>query len=272
MGNTLSLQDYLGTSLPGVVAAYLDPSGGDAITEPWIALCGVELHSDNSLTLVFSEPHALQVDQRLTVHLDDRTGVAEYDADLGVHRTSYKGLVEHVGKRRVIVTPIDYELWYSGRIVSRYRALGYEHPHDTRAEQPLPLTPLTAVPFPDVRETDNKIGVMITRAPSQPHTTVMAFLSCEDDHLFCVTYPHSFKAQLLRRDHHCQFVIDRRHRLQDLAAISTEAQLCSLLAHQVPHDHPLFAPLRDAFIAKSPWEESFFRHPQVELYHLLPQA
>ncbi|TNI38342.1 hypothetical protein CF130_22715, partial [Aeromonas dhakensis] len=39
-------------------------------------------------------------------------------------------------------------------------------------------------------------------------------------------------------------------------------------AYQIPQDHPLFEPIRAAFVQKNPWEVGFFSHPQVELYHL----
>ena len=68
--------------------------------------------------------------------------------------------------------------------MSQFALPEYQHPQDQRPEKTLPVTPLTSLPIPDLREAENKIGVLITQAMSQPHTTVLAFLSSEDDDIF----------------------------------------------------------------------------------------
>ncbi len=59
-------------------------------------------------------------------------------------------------------------------------------------------------------EHPNKVGVLTTLAAGQPHTTVLAFLSTEDDDIFLISLPNTFKSQVLKREGHCFFTIDER--------------------------------------------------------------
>lgn len=262
----MNLRSFLGSPLLGVVANYQNTEA--AHTNVYIA--GVTIEANDHLLVDFPKGHQLQVADRITLHLDNRTGVDEYDATLSVYRASFKGRVSQCRGDRVWVEPVQFELWYGDRVVYQYAEPGYQHPVDGRSDDALPVTPLTHWPTPDLREQDNKIGVLITQAPVQPHTTVLAFLSSDDDDIFFITFPETFKSQLLKRDRRCHFAIDSRAVLTYTQAIEWNYSLIEAEAYQVPHDHALFEPIREAFIEKNPWEVGFFTHPQVELYHLKP--
>lgn len=267
MTDRAGLQTFLGSPLLGVAAAYSD----DVATQTHVYICGVEVLSNDELMLSFPKGHQFNAGDKITIHLDNRTGVSDYDASLSVYRSSYKGLVTRVGIHKIQVTPIEYELWYGSKIVSQFALPEYQHPQDQRPEKTLPVTPLTSLPIPDLREAENKIGVLITQAMSQPHTTVLAFLSSEDDDIFFITFPETFKSKLLKRDHQCHFAIDSRAVFTYTHAIEWNYSLISADAYQIPIDHPLFEPIREAFIQKNPWEVGFFSHPQIEMYHLKAQ-
>lgn len=158
------------------------------------------------------------------------------------------------------------------RIVYKYATDNYQHPVDRRVVQELPITPLTSLPIPDLLEADNKIGVLVTEAINQPHTTVMAFLSSEADDIFFITFPETFKSQLLKKNNYCHFAIDSRAVFTYTQAIEWNYSIIEADAYQIPSTHPLFDPIREAFIQKNPWEVGFFSHPHVELYHLKPRS
>jgi len=258
------LSAFLGSPLLGVAASYSDQSSLDAK----VYICGVDVRIDNSLRLNFTKGHQFQVNDKVTIHLDNRTGISEYDADLHVYRCSYKGLVTQIGVQAVVVTPMEFELWYGNRIALQYSTAEYQHPTDERHEFELPITPLTSLPTSDFREVENKIGVLITRAVSQPHTTVLAFLSSEDDDIFLISLPKTFKSKLLKRDHKCYFAIDSRAVFTFTKQIEWNYTIIAADTYSIPKNHPLFEAIRDAFIQKNPWEVGFFSHPDIEMYHL----
>jgi hypothetical protein len=268
MSNYSGLISYLGSPVLGIAANYITSE----FDQTSVYVCGVEIRENDDLVLTFPKGHQLLEGGKVTVHLDNRTGVDEYDADLSVYRGSYKGLVKQISANRVYVSPIQFELWYGNRIVYRYAIDTYEHPVDSRAQHGLPITPLTSLPLPDLLEADNKIGVLVTQAMAQPHTTVMAFLSSEDDDIFFITFPETFKSQLLKKNNYCHFAIDSRAVFTYTHAIEWNYSIIEADAYQIPAGHPLFDPIREAFIQKNPWEVGFFSHPQVELYHLKPRA
>lgn len=206
MRETHSLYSLLGTPVLGVTASYLDEINSNAN----VYICRVDVSNDNRLRLGFTKGHQFQVNDKVTIHLDNRTGVSEYDADLRVYRCSYKGLITQIGDDAVLVMPIEFELWYGNRLALQYSAENYQHPIDRRAELEIPITPLTSIPIADLREAENKIGVLITRAMSQTHTTVLAFLSSEEDDIFLISLPETFKSKLLKRNNKCYFAIDSR--------------------------------------------------------------
>jgi hypothetical protein len=105
-------------------------------------------------------------------------------------------------------------------------------------------------------------------APEQPHTTVLAFLSSEDGDVFFVTLPDSYKARLLRRNPHCFFAIDSRASFSFDRALEWNYSIIEADATLIPSATPLFETIREAFIAKNPWEIAFFTLPNLEMYHL----
>ncbi len=257
-----SLLDFIGSPVLSVAAAY------DAQGQTQVAICGVTIGHDERLRLYFPKGHSYQAQQRITLHLDNRTGVDSFDADLRVYRTSYKGLVEAVSAQHVEVAPEHFELWYGNRVVHAFNAPAYQHPLDERPDIPFEITPLTAVPLPDMSENDNKIGVLVTEAMGQPHTTVFAFLSTPDDDIFFISFPNTFKSKLLKRKHYCHFAIDSRAVFTYTKALEWNYSIIESEVYQVPKEHPLFEPIRTLFVLKNPWEVGFFMAPDVEMYHL----
>jgi hypothetical protein len=51
-------------------------------------VCCVFVHPNNNLHCAFPAGHQLQIGDLVTIHLDNRTGVSEYDAELSVYRSS----------------------------------------------------------------------------------------------------------------------------------------------------------------------------------------
>lgn len=258
-----NLRMFIGSPVLGIAASYSSKTD--------VYICGVEIRDNDELVLTFPKGHQLTVNDKITLHLDNRTGVDEYDAELKVYRGSYKGIVTKAHGNQVLVKPIKFEIYYGVSIIYHFCEPDYEHPFDNRSLNELPITPLTELPMPDLREAENKIGVLVTQAKSQPHTTVLAFLSSDDDDIFFITFPETFKSKLLKRDHYCHFAIDSRAVFTYTQAIEWNYTIIEADAYQIPQAHPLFEPIREAFVQKNPWEVGFFSHPQVEMYHLKPR-
>lgn len=257
------LSDFIPSPVLAIAATYLNEG-----EQTDVYICGAQLRADNELELHFVRGHRLTPGARVTVHLDNRTGVSEYDAQLQVYRLSYKGQVVRLDDERVLVRPVSFEVFYGLSAVFEYHQTGYQHPHDARIEQALPTTTMTQLPSIDDADQDNKIGVLVTLAEQQPHTTVMAFLSTEQDDIFFITFPRTFKSALLKRDNRCLFAIDNRATYAFEQAIEWNYSIISGRAFDVPKDSPLFHAVKEAFIAKNPWEVGFFSNPQVEVFHL----
>ncbi|MDK2778642.1 MAG: hypothetical protein KYX62_13370 [Pseudomonadota bacterium] len=261
----MTLNDYLGKRVLGVAAAYNNETDMDAS----IYICIVDIDSDDNLTLFCPRGHRLQAGDNITLHLDNRTGVSEYDADLSVYRLSYKGQVVHCDDdRHLRLKAREFQVMYGMSVVYEYRQPGYEFPPDLRPSSPLAITPLQEVPAIDASEHDNKIGVLITGASGQPHTTVMAFLSTVDDDIFFITLPQTFKAQLMKRQPQCYFAIDSRATFTFEEAVEWNYSIIRGEVFSVPPSHPAFATIQELFVAKNPWEMAFFTHPDIEMYHL----
>jgi hypothetical protein len=263
MNQQTNLLSFIDSPVLGVAATYTDKTN--------VYICGVDIRANDDLLLTFPKGHQLTVGDNITLHLDNRTGVDEYDAELQVYRCSYKGQIAKVNDAQVLVNPVEFELYHGITVIYQFAQDGYQHPADKRAEIALPITPLSGFPIPDLSEVDNKIGVLVTHAISQPHTTVLAFLSSEEDDIFFITFPETFKSKLLKRDHHCHFAIDSRAVFTYTHAIEWNYSIIEADAYQIPQSHPLFEPIREAFVQKNPWEVGFFSHPQIELYHLKPR-
>ena len=70
------------------------------------------LSPDNTLSVEFPKEHGFSTLQDVTLHLDNRTGVSEYDADLRVFRVSYKGVVRSAAEKRIEIEPREFMLYY----------------------------------------------------------------------------------------------------------------------------------------------------------------
>ncbi|MFD1383877.1 hypothetical protein ACFQ45_10880 [Rhodanobacter aciditrophus] len=258
-----ALNDLIGKHVIGVLGTYQDSMFGMDVY-----ICGVEILDDVHLKVRFANGHALSVEQAVTLHLDNRTGVSEYDADLSVYRSSFKGTVQSVSEREVIVKALDYQVYYGVSVVKEITEDGYQFPEDDRELKPLPISPLTKAPVMDLEEQENKIGVLLTYANGQPHSTVMAFLSSVDDDIFFITLPSTFKGQLLQKDNRCYFAIDGRSTFTFEHAIEWNYSIVRGQAYQIPKQSPVFTQIQELFIAKNPWEMGFFSHPEIEMYHV----
>lgn len=258
-----NLHSFLGSPVIGVVASY-QPTG---TTDVFIA--GVTLYPDNTLEAYFPKGHNFHSQQLVTLHLDNRTGVDEYDADLRVYRTSYKGRVKAViSPTCILVEPLHFELVYGISPVLSYNAPEYSHAQDLRPDTALPISPLTELPPTDTSEADNKIGVLISRAPKLPHTTVLAFLSSCNDDIFIISRTNTLKSRLLAKNNNCHFAIDARAVFTYNQAIEWNYSIIEATAYLVPPQCQLFEQAREAFIYKNPWEVGFFSAPDIEMYHL----
>jgi hypothetical protein len=260
-----NLCDAIGKQALGVASYYVD-------TRLHAAVCCVFVHPNNHLHCSFPTGHHLQPGDAITIHLDNRTGVSEYDAELSVYRASYKGQVLRVYHDMVEVAPRECMVMFGNKTVLGIQAADYAYPHDSRPLQAIPASPLTAVPPMDDTERMNKVGVLITRAPQQPHSTVMAFLSSIHDDIFFITFDESFKMAVLQRDQRCLFAIDSRADFTFVNAIQWNYSLIHGHVHHIARSSPLFNPIKELFIAKNPWEVGFFDHPSVQLYHIQPVA
>lgn len=264
-----NLAEVIGSPAIAVVAAY-DPTGqNDGIQ---MAIAKVNFHDDNHLTVNLPLGHQFNTGDLLTIHLDNRTGVDEYDAELRVFRSSYKGRVRAVAGNQLTVDYREFSLVHGMAEVLGLREPGYDYPADSRKMQELPVTPLTTMPVFNTDEYNNKLGVLVTRTPEQPHTTVMAFLSSTEDDIFIISFPSTFKVQQLQKDNRCCFAIDQRASFTFENAIEWNYVLIDATAYEVPVNHPLYQPVKTAFIDKNPWEVAFFSDPNVRLYHLKCQS
>jgi len=233
-------------------------------------VAAVQINNDDSLSLTFRKGHSFTNGQALTVHLDNRTGAESFDADIRVYRSSYKGQVSSTTASEIQVAPVAYQLFYSTRMVGEFRLPGYTYPKETRAELLLEPSTLDKVRLPDSKEHENKLGVLVTRAPERPHTTVMAFLSSDVDDVFLVSHPESFKSHNLHRDGRCCFAIDHRATYLFEKAIEWNFTILDAQALLVPRTSEIFSEIQAQFIEKNPWELVFFSDPAMEMYHLKP--
>ncbi|HET8598520.1 MAG TPA: hypothetical protein VFM22_12240 [Castellaniella sp.] len=257
----MALRDYLGEQTLGVLASY---QGHGLVHHIGV----VYPRSDNALQVFIPKGHALARGSRVTLHLDNRTGVDELDAELKVYRTSYKGQVTGVDENWVTVRPVEYMLIHGLRAVEQYRMPGYDFPADRRPESSLPVTPLQRLGPVQEKEHHNKVGILTTMAVDQPHTTVLAFLNTEADDVFLISVPGTFKLLQLRRDPRCFFTIDERAKFTFEQAVHWNYTILEMRAFQVPAALPLYEQVRTAFILKNPWEAGFFGMDGLEMVHL----
>ncbi|KQH85522.1 hypothetical protein [Vibrio furnissii] len=261
--DTNQLSELVGCRVIAVLGTY--PQSTEAMD---VYICGVDILSDTRIKVSFPKGHSLTLGQYVTLHLDNRTGVSEYDAELQVNRLSFKGIVKRANSSEVWIEALEYQVFYGVTVVKSYRAPEYTFPTDERSPMRLPTTPLTRVPDIDDDEHENKIGVMLTFAQHQPHTTVMAFLSSIEDDVFFITFPSTFKGQVLSRDNRCYFAIDSRATFTFENAIEWNYSIIQGEVYQVPKGSAMFTHIQALFIHKNPWEVGFFSHPEIQMYHL----
>lgn len=257
----MALKDYLGPQLLGVLAAY---QGLDTVHH----ICVVYPKRSNHLQIFIPKAHRLTAGSLVTLHLDNRTGVDEFDGNLRVYRTSYKGRIVDAEESWITVEPVEYMLFHGVSAVETYREESYAFPQDDRPIKA--LAPSDLVHFPNVESKDhpNKVGVLTTLAQGQPHTTVLAFLSTEADDIFLISMPGTFKSQVLKREPHCFFTIDERAKFTFEQAIEWNYTIIEALAQVVEKASPIYERIRNEFILKNPWEAGFFLSPEIEMFHL----
>lgn len=104
-----TLRDFLPKQTFSVVSAY----SGDGIIAQ-VAAC--DIHEDSSLSLRFPKWHSFAVGNRVTVHLDNRTGVETLDIHMRVYRASYRGMVTAVSGYSIEVALVYCQLFYQIRM------------------------------------------------------------------------------------------------------------------------------------------------------------
>ncbi len=225
---------------------------------------------ENSLEITFPKGHAFKENQAVTIHLDNRTGVSEYDADLRVYRTSYRGNVKYTEQMIILVEPREYQLYYSDKCIEEYTSPLFKY-DEIKEYHPLPETPATedCLDWND-KEKENKLGVLISRTPSRPHTSLMAFLSNTQDDIFLITFRNLFKSRALHYDNRCCFAIDHRAEFVFEKAYDWNYTIIEAEAYGISESNPLFKQIQYHFVMKNPWESSFFLSPDIEMFHLKP--
>jgi len=259
------LRDFLPRHTYAVVGTYRDET-------LLVSVAGASIDSDDRLLLQFPQTHGFKTGDRVTVQLDSRTEVAQLNSELPVHRTSYKGLVAAETPGSLAIDPLQFQIFHSHRKVAEFSLPDFSFPTDVRQPGALPDSTLSRVPDWSRDEAETPLGVLFTRAPVSPHSTVMAFLSSEEGDIFLVTDPASVKAQNLIRDRHAVFAIDFRETYDLDKPLDWSYRLRQVRAFQIPASRPLYDVVKSRFLEKSPWNADFFTLPGSLLLHLVPAA
>jgi hypothetical protein len=233
-------------------------------------IAGVLILDDDSLILHFPKVNPFHVGEKLTIHLDNRTGIEEFTNELRVYRCSYKALVTEEKNDEIKVIPQEYLLRFSNKSEIIYVNSNYDYPFDNRKIIELEPSHLTVNVLPDPHEKENKLGVWITRAVDRPHTTVMAFLSSKNDDIFVISQKGTFKSSLIHKDDRCMFAIDHRASYHFEKRYEWNYTIIKAKARIVEKNDPMFFEIQTMFVEKNPWELLFFTDPQVEMFHLEP--
>lgn len=261
----MALKDYLGEQFLGVLASY---QAGTTVHH----IGGVYPRRNDQLRFFIPKGHALSLHSLVTLHLDNRTGVDALDADLRVYRASYKGIVIEIDENWVLIDPLECQLMHSFKLIEDIRAASYAYPQDLRPPRPLLHANIAQMAPPEPRDHENKVGILTTLTPEQPHTTVLAFLSSINDDIFLIIEPGTFKLSVLQRDPRCFFVIDERATFTFDEAVHWNYTIIESSAREIPKDTPLYEQVRNAFINKNPWEAGFFLLDGLTMLHLPRQA
>ncbi|HAH61134.1 MAG TPA: hypothetical protein DCL73_03445 [Treponema sp.] len=231
-------------------------------------LGGVLFREKNEVEIRFPKSNPFVAGQKITFHLDNRTGLETFDITLRVYRVSVKAVVRQVSGNSIVAEPEEYDLKYGNRTADKFVKPGYEYPADNRKEIDIPESTISVTPDYDETEERNKLGVLITKAVDRPHTTVMAFLSTKADDIFIITHRDSFKAQLLSRDRDCAFAIDHRAQFTFEKAIDWNYSIIKGSLYKISRNNPAFNEIQARFVSKNPWEYSFFTDQKAEMYHI----
>ncbi len=257
------LAHCIGREQLGVVAAWTQDGAR-------LGVARVEVGADNTLQLFVEDCLDLEEGRAVTIHLDNRTGVEEYDTDLKVYRSSYKGRISRVSSGRIAVEPEHFELIYGVKPVAAWSTPGYEHPPLPRLADAMlpgdPVPPFDAAP----EDAYNSVGVLVTSAPVRPHTTLMAFHAMTEERIFLVTWRSSLKYRLLQRDARCWFAIDNRNTFTFEKHPKFNYTIIETHARVVADDHPRHDDVVQRFLEKNPFEQGFFLHPEAVLLYLEP--
>lgn len=231
------------------------------------------LKDDDTLTITFPKGHSFLTGQKVTLHLDNRTGVDEYDADLRVYRTSYKGTVTKISPMEMKVRPDEFMLFYSDRCIEEYKSPGFQYDQIPEIQNALPKTSITMDKLNwNGEEHRNKLGVLISSMESRPHTSLMAFLSNENDDIFLITFKGTFKSKVLHSNNKCCFAIDHRAEYNFEKALDWNYTIIEAEALRVDESNPVFSEVKYHFVDKNPWEASFFLSPDIEMFHIKPEG
>ncbi|MBZ0225087.1 MAG: hypothetical protein K8F51_03815, partial [Comamonas sp.] len=115
----MALKDYLGEQFLGILASY-QASG-------IVHHIGVVYpRRNNQIRFFIPRGHALAMGSLVTLHLDNRTGVDELDAELRVYRASFKGRISDIDENWVTIDPLECQLVHGLTLVENIRAPGYD--------------------------------------------------------------------------------------------------------------------------------------------------
>jgi nitroimidazol reductase NimA-like FMN-containing flavoprotein (pyridoxamine 5'-phosphate oxidase superfamily) len=258
------LLSYLPQQTYAIAAGYIND-------EIIAVVAGALINEDNSIRLVFPKGNPFKAGQKITLHLDNRTGAEAFSAELRVYRCSYKGIMAKAEKDACLVTPLEYDLRFSDKSAEFFKGPGYEYPEDRRNEEIMEKAKLKEALITNDTEERNKLGVWITKAADQPHTTVMAFLSSSKDDIFVISHRDSFKSNLIHRDENCCFAIDHRANYVFEKAYDWNYTIITGKVREIPQGSDFFADIQHMFVEKNPWEFAFFTAPNMELFCLSPE-
>lgn len=257
------LREFLPRQSYGVIGVYREGRLSAQVA-------AVSLDDADGLFLLFAGAHEFLAGDAVTVQLDSRIDVAHLSEQLPVYRTSYKGEVTSASADALEIRPLQFQVFYSDKLVGEYQAPGYTFPADNRPLVALEESPHECGLQLVAGDAETSLGVLFTRAVDRPHSTVMAFLSAGRGDVFLVTNTRTFKAHNLFRDPRAVFAVDYRE-TYDLAKPLTWAyRLLPMKAYRISEDRDLHGEVREAFLKKNPWNVNFFTASGAFLLHLAP--
>ena len=258
------INNYISNKSYAIVSGYIN---NEVVTE-----MGVTSKIDRTVVIHFPKGTFFSPGQKISVYIDNRTGVDEFDSNLNIYRVAVKGTVVHCQNDYIVADILFYELFYGTAIVERFSKEGYSHPKDHREAITLPETPLVMA---DIRDNliidNNKVGVFVTTAPEVPHSSIMAYLATKGDDVFIISHKGSFKSDNIEKNRDCTFTIDHRGEFSFEMAVFWNFTVLKGLIYRISGNNPVFSFLQAAFVDKNPWEKIFFTHDNIEMFHIQAQ-